>query len=213
MWEGSSPSGPAAGSWSGDGLKPAAAQDLASPLGKILRLDVDSPAKPKVVALGFRNPWRFSFDRSTGDLFVGDVGDNLWEEIDVVRRGTRGVPNFGWDAYEGSALRTDAEAGVPDVALAPFVEYGHSRRGCSAVIGGFVYRGRDVASARGRYFYGDTCSGAVWSVPAGTRRQPRPRREPFTVAQLSSFGEDASGELYLVARGPGAVFRLVEAGR
>jgi len=197
----------------GDGLTPAAAQDLASPLGKILRLDVDNPAKaPKVAALGFRNPWRFSFDRATGDLYVGDVGDNAWEEIDVVRRGTRGVPNFGWDAYEGRTLRPDADSPVPDGALPPFVEYAHRRAICSAVIGGFVYRGQAVASANGRYFYGDTCTGAVWSVPAGARRQPRPRREPFTVAQLSSFGEDSSGELYLVARGPGAVFRLVEAG-
>jgi glucose/arabinose dehydrogenase len=198
----------------GDGLTPAAAQDLASPLGKILRVDVDHPAKaPKVVALGFRNPWRFSFDRRTGDLYVGDVGASAWEEIDVIRRGTRGAPNFGWDAYEGSSFRPGAEAAVPDGAMPPFVEYGHPRGGCAAVIGGFVYRGRDVASAQGRYFYGDTCSGAVWSVPASARRPPRPRREPFTVAQLSSFGEDTSGELYLVARGPGAIFRLVEASR
>ncbi|HEU0304294.1 MAG TPA: PQQ-dependent sugar dehydrogenase [Gaiellaceae bacterium] len=175
----------------GDGLDPEAAQDRASPLGKILRVDVDPP---EVVALGLRNPWRFSFDRLTGDLFVGDVGQRDWEEIDVVRRGTQGVVNFGWGAERG---------GTP-----PFVRYAHPKKRCAAVIGGYVYRGKEIPAARGRYFYGDTCSGRVWSVRAGAVA-PRPRVEPFTVSQLSSFGEDAAGELYLVGRGTGAVFRLV----
>jgi glucose/arabinose dehydrogenase len=181
----------------GDGLDPATAQDVESPLGKIVRLDVDPPlAPPALVAIGLRNPWRFSFDRDTGDLYIGDVGEREFEEINVVRRGTRGVPNFGWGAETPPA---DAEP--------PFVRYAHPARDCAAVIGGFVYRGRDVPSARGRYFYGDTCSGSVWSVRAGSA-SPRPREEPFTVGQLASFGEDASGELYLVARGAGAVVRL-----
>lgn len=175
----------------GDGLDAAAAQDLDSPLGKVLRIDVDPP---RVVALGLRNPYRMSFDRLTGDLFVGDVGEDDWEEINVVRRGTRGVPNFGW--------------GSDEAHTAPLLRYAHPRRGCAAVIGGYVYRGLEIPSARGRYFFGDTCSGRVWSIRAGVGR-PVPRLEPFTVPQLSSFGEDSSAELYLVARGEGAVLKLV----
>jgi glucose/arabinose dehydrogenase len=182
----------------GDGLDPAAAQDPEQPLGKILRLDVDPPlAPPELVAIGLRNPWRFSFDRQTGDLFIGDVGEREFEEINVIRRGTRGVPNFGWGAEP-----------PPADAMPAFVQYAHPARDCAAVIGGFVYRGRELPTARGRYFYGDTCSGNVWSVRAGSA-SPRPRKEPFTVGQLASFGEEAAGELYLVARGDGAVLKLV----
>ncbi|MET0938553.1 MAG: PQQ-dependent sugar dehydrogenase [Gaiellaceae bacterium] len=181
----------------GDGFEPAAAQDPLSALGKVLRLDVDLPlAAPEVVAIGLRNPWRFSFDRRTGDLFIGDVGERAFEEVNVIRRGTRGVPNFGWGA----------EPPLPDAKPA-FVQYAHPARDCAAVIGGFVYRGRELPAARGRYFYGDTCSGRVWSVRAASA-SPRPRKEPFTVGQLASFGEDAAGELYLVARGEGALIRL-----
>jgi glucose/arabinose dehydrogenase len=175
-------------------LSPEAAQDSASLLGKIVRLDVDrTDPEPIIVAMGLRNPWRFSFDRETGDLFIGDVGESAWEEIDVVRRGTRGVPNFGWGGADGT--------GAP-----AYVRYRHGS-GCAAVIGGFVYRGRTLPTQRGRYFYGDTCSGAVWSVRARVTT-PRPRREPIGVGQLVSFGEDASGQLYLVSRGSGTLFRL-----
>ena len=163
-------------------------------LGKILRIDVDPP---QVIALGLRNPYRLSFDRSTGDLFIGDVGEEDWEEINVIRHGTRGIPNFGWG--------TDPPPG--DMA-GPLVRYAHPRRGCAAIIGGNVYRGRGVPPARGRYFYGDTCSGRVWSFRAAARA-PRARLEPFTVPGLSSFGEDAAGELLLVSRGEGAVVKLV----
>ena len=159
----------------GDGLDAAAAQDPANPLGKILRLDVDPPlGPPEVVALGLRNPWRFSFDRLNDDLFVGDVGERDWEEINVIRRGSRGVPNFGWGA-----------ATPPVGAEPPLVRYAHPARGCAAVIGGNVYRGREIPPAVGRYFYGDTCSGRVWSFRASAAA-PRPRREPFTVPGLSS---------------------------
>ena len=193
----------------GDGLQPAAAQDPTQPLGKILRLDIDPPfAPPEIVALGLRNPWRFSFDRMTGDLFIGDPGDRRWEEIDVLRRGTGVVPNFGWDAYEGRAPHEGAESPPPADAVAPFVVYAHPATECAAVIGGFVYRGRAIPSARGRYFYGDTCSGRIWSVRAGAA-SPTPRLEPFRVSQLASFGEDTSGELYVVFRGYGAIARLV----
>jgi len=180
----------------GDGLDKAAAQDPESVLGKVVRLDVDdlSP-EPKLVAMGLRNPWRFSFDRLTGDLFIGDVGEKDWEEINVIRRGHRGVPNFGWGAA------------APDRAEPPFFRYAHPAADCAAVMGGYVYRGGEIPAARGRYFFGDTCSGRVWSIRASSSA-PQPRQEPFTVAQLSSFGEDAAGELYLVSRGDGGVLKL-----
>ncbi len=183
----------------GDGLEPETAQDPAGPFGKILRLDVDPPfGAPTVVALGLRNPWRFSFDRLTGDLFIGDVGERAFEEINVVRKGTRGVPNFGWGADP-----------APADAKPPFVQYAHpGGPDCAAVIGGFVYRGRKLLSARGRYFYGDSCSGAVWSVRAGSA-SPNARREPFTLVELASFGVDGAGELYLVDRGDGGIVRLI----
>ena len=194
----------------GDGLDPAAAQDPASLLGKIVRLDVDDPSStPTLVALGLRNPWRFSFDRQTGDLFVGDVGEVSWEEIDVIRHGARSVTNFGWDAYEGRAPYRDAHGTPPPDAVPPLVQYHHPRTGCAAVIGGLVYRGASLPEARGRYFYGDTCSGGIWSIRADSRF-PKPRREPIRVGQLASFGEDARGELYLVGRGSGAIFRLTD---
>jgi glucose/arabinose dehydrogenase len=182
----------------GDGLDAEAAQDRESPLGKVLRLDVDGPRQPTLVAIGLRNPWRLSFDRVTGDLFIGDVGEGDWEEINVIRRGTIRVPNFGW-GNEAASPPADAEP--------PLVRYRHPARGCAAVIGGYVYRGTEIPAARGRYFFGDTCSGRVWSIRASSP-VPTPRQEPFTVAQLSSFGEDAAGELYLVARGEGAVLKL-----
>jgi glucose/arabinose dehydrogenase len=183
----------------GDGLDAEAAQDRESLLGKVLRLDVDDTSpEPQLVAIGLRNPWRLSFDRQTGDLFIGDVGERDWEEINLIRRGTRGVPNFGWGS-EPAASPADVEP--------PLVRYAHPSRGCAAVIGGYVYRGSEIPAARGRYFFGDTCSGRVWSIRASSTA-PKPRQEPFTVAQLSSFGEDAAGELYLVSRGDGAVLEL-----
>jgi glucose/arabinose dehydrogenase len=180
----------------GDGLDKEAAQDPDSVLGKVVRLDVDDPSpEPKLVAMGLRNPWRFSFDSLTGDLFIGDVGEEDWEEINVIRRGYRGVPNFGWGAA------------APDQAEPPLFRYAHPATDCAAVMGGYVYRGREIPAARGRYFFGDTCSGRVWSIRASSPA-PQPRQEPFTVAQLSSFGEDAAGELYLVSRGDGGVLKL-----
>ena len=182
---------------SATGLDPAAAQDPEQALGKILRLDVDPPFAPpedrgdrpaQPVAVLLR-PWH-------GRSLHRDVGERAFEEINVIRRGTRGVPNFGWGA----------EPPAPD-AVPAFVQYAHPARDCAAVIGGFVYRGRELPAARGRYFYGDTCSGTVWSVRAAAA-SPRPRKEPFTVGQLASFGEDVAGELYLVARGLGGVVRL-----
>ena len=158
-------------------------------------MSTDASARPQLVAIGLRNPWRFSFDRLTGDLFIGDVARRTGRRSTSSGAGRAGVPNFGWGS-EPAAPPADAEP--------PLVRYAHPARGCAAVIGGYVYRGSEIPAARGRYFFGDTCSGRVWSIRASSPA-PKPRQEPFTVAQLSSFGEDAAGELYLVSRGDGAV--------
>jgi glucose/arabinose dehydrogenase len=183
-------------------------QSLARPFAKIMRLDVDQPgARWKLVAYGLRNPWRFSFDRANGDLYVGDVGQNSWEEIDYLRRGTPTIPNFGWNHFEANHVYDASTALLPRGRyVPPVVEYPHSA-GCS-VSGGYVYRGAHVPSAAGRYFYGDYCSGTIWSLRIVGGKAAGVRREPFTVKGLSSFGEDAAGELYLMSVGSGAVYRL-----
>ncbi len=170
-----------------------------SHFGKILRLDVDPPlAPPELVALGLRNPWRFSFDRLTGDLFIGDVGERAFEEINVVRKGTRGVPNFGWGADP-----------PPADAKPPFVQYAHpGGSDCAAVIGGFVYRGRKLLVRARSLLLRRLVQRRRLERPRAVRPRPSARREPFTLVQLASFGEDGAGELYLVARGLGGVVRL-----
>jgi glucose/arabinose dehydrogenase len=181
------------------------AQDMSSQFGKLLRLDVSKAgAEWSVAALGLRNPWRFTFDRTTGDLWIGDVGQGDVEEIDWLARSSTGLVNFGWDVYEGTA-RFESKALGPGRLVQPVAEYSHDS-GCS-VAGGYVYRGKKVASARGRYFYGDYCSGRVWSLRHAGGKATQVRVEPFRVASLSSFGEDAAGELYAVSL-DGVVYRL-----
>jgi glucose/arabinose dehydrogenase len=181
------------------------AQDLSSPLGKIHAIDVDSPEPTsEIVAYGLRNPWRFSFDRASGDVWIGDVGQSEFEEIDRLPAGEVGeLANFGWDAFEGRERFEDKEPTAEGTLVEPTVVYSHSQ-GCS-VTGGYVYRGEDVPSAEGRYFFGDYCSGRVWSTGPGGNA----RREPFEVDALVSFGEDAEGELYLLSLG-GTIFRLAD---
>jgi glucose/arabinose dehydrogenase len=182
------------------------AQSMSTQLGKLLRLNprVARPT-PKIVALGLRNPWRFSFDRKTGDLWIGDVGQNSVEEVDKLpRRRLGSLVNFGWDVFEGTQSYEEKPLG-PGSLVQPVAEYSHDN-GCS-VTGGYVYRGKKVRAASGRYFYGDYCSGRVWSVRAASPRAAAPRLERFRVASLTSFGEDRAGELYLVSQN-GTIFRL-----
>lgn len=184
------------------------AQDLGSRLGKLLRLDVDDPgAEWELVAYGLRNPWRFSFDRETGDLWIADVGQQEIEEIDFVPAAEVGeLLNFGWDAFEGTAVFEDKEPSPGGRLVDPISQYTHEF-GCS-VTGGFVYRGSDARQqARGRYFYGDYCSGRIWSL-ARWRGEVMRRGHQFSVPELSSFAEDEDGELYLISQG-GTIYRLV----
>jgi glucose/arabinose dehydrogenase len=172
-------------------------------LGKLFSLDPVRPSpRPVMVAIGLRNPWRYAFDRGSGDLWIGDVGQGEIEEIDVLPAGTKGLVNFGWDVYEGSSQFESKPLG-PGRLVKPIFEYTHAE-GCS-VTGGYVYRGRAVPSLSGRYVFGDYCSGTIWSLPSGGGAA---RVEPFKVPNVSSFGESLAGELYVVSQG-GTVYRIV----
>ena len=179
-------------------------QNPHSLLGKILRLDVARPGSPpEVYALGLRNPWRFAFDSATDDLWIGDVGQNRYEEVDRLRSGVPAPANLGWNLMEGS-VRYVEEGSLPAGLIAPVAVYSHDD-GCS-ITGGFVYRGRDLPQLRGRYVFGDFCSGTIWSMPASGGRFTR--LDVPTVEQLSSFGVDTSGELYAVSLA-GTVLKFV----
>ena len=181
------------------------AQNPRSLLGKMLRLNVRAPGSaPEMVALGLRNPWRYSFDRATGDLYIGDVGQNAIEEVNVTPRQSPGLENYGWDLYEGSSRFEDSGAG-PGRLVFPIFEYGHDQ-GCT-VVGGYVYRGKARPSERGRYVTGDYCSGLVWSFRVSSGARQGLRTEPFRIEGLTSFGEDVAGELYATAE-DGVVYRL-----
>jgi glucose/arabinose dehydrogenase len=184
------------------------AQKLGVRLGKLLRLNVDrAGARWQIAGYGLRNPWRFSWDRRTRDLYIGDVGQGDWEEVDVrTPRQQRVLSNYGWRVWEGRTRFTQSQRVNPRGRLVfPIATYSHDA-GCS-VTGGYVYRGSAVPAARGRYFYGDYCEGTIWSLRAVNARRVGLRREPFRVPSLSSFGEGPTGEVYAVSL-EGAIYRL-----
>jgi glucose/arabinose dehydrogenase len=182
------------------------AQNLGERLGKLLSLDVDQGGSDwRIEGYGLRNPWRFSFDRETGDLWIADVGQGEWEEIDHTPQGEPGLENYGWDVFEGRQRYEDKDPNPRGRLVMPVAEYSHDH-GCS-VTGGFVYRGEAIPAAQRRYFYGDYCSGNVWSLALSDGKATGIRRHRFRVPALSSFGEDAAGDLYLVSL-EGNVFRL-----
>ncbi len=188
-------------------------------LGKMLRIDVDQNAATppyygipasnpfrgagdpldKVWAIGLRNPWRFSFDRQTGDLWIGDVGQDRREEIDFQPVSSRGGENYGWKVMEGTLCNSSdaCPASTPACGstayTAPVLEYDHNPH--CAVIGGYVYRGGGASQLRGAYVFGDLCSGVIWAAaPSGNGFTVR--TVPGQVSQLTAFGEDSQGELY-----------------
>jgi glucose/arabinose dehydrogenase len=182
------------------------AQNLGERLGKLLSLNVDDPGSDwRIEGYGLRNPWRFSFDREPGDLWIGDVGQGEWEEIDHTPLESPGLENYGWDVFEGRHRYEDKEPNPRGHLVLPVAEYSHDH-GCS-VTGGFVYRGQRIPAAEGRYFYGDFCSGNVWSLAFANGQATDLTRHRLHVDALSSFGEDASGELYLVSL-QGVLYRL-----
>ncbi len=194
------------------------AQNVNDLLGKVLRIDVDNPAgglpyssppdnpfvgaaagRPEIFAYGLRNPFRFSFDRATGELYAGDVGQNAVEEIDIITRGG----NYGWRIWEGSRC-TNNDPGLCTTAgfIFPIAEYTHAGGRC-AILGGHVYRGAAATLPAGSYVYGDLCTGEILLLQNGVQRVLLD-----TGLGISSFGEDEAGELYVVSLG-GAVQRLV----
>lgn len=195
-------------------------QDPTTLLGSLLRLDVDSgddsgyaipPDNPyvgsdsgrnEVWAFGLRNPWRFSFDRATGDLFIADVGQNMYEEVNVVPAGQPAPVNYGWNIVEGlHCFRSDPcdQEGL----YLPAVEYSHPEGGCS-ITGGYVYRGELFPTLTGNYFYGDFCTGMVWSyLPA----EGEPHLVTEVQGNITSFGEDLAGEIYLLTQ-QGQVYQI-----
>ena len=176
------------------------AQSLSSRLGKLLRIDPSRPgAAWQVVGIGLRNAWRFSFDRKTGDLWIGDAGAATEEEVDF-RPAARAAKraDFGWSRFEGTVLydvSVKLRKGWPYVK--PVWTYQHYHSTNCAIIGGYVYRGPAVPSADGKYFFGDFCSGRIWMLTMKNGRASVVRRAD-RLPSLSSFGEDASGNLYAV---------------
>ena len=211
------------GDGGGSGDRSDHAQDLSRLLGKILRIDVNSGdpfsvpnsnpfvgqpgAREEIWAFGLRNPWRFSFDRATGDLFLGDVGQESVEEISFQPAGVGGQ-NYGWRRMEGSRCFNPLSACNDGSLTLPILEYDHSGGRCGgSVTGGYRYRGLDFPQLNGVYFYGDFCTGDLfagveengrWTV-AGSR---------MTGFSISTFGEDEQGELYLAGHREGVVYRL-----
>ncbi len=189
-------------------------------LGKVLRIDVDAggrvyaspPDNPfaggegldEIWLNGLRNPWRLSFDRATGDLWIGDVGQSTWEEVDVARAGAGGL-NFGWNVMEGAHCYGAESCDQGGLTL-PVTEYGRGL-GCT-VIGGYVYRGAAYPLLVGSYLFADYCSGRVFAIDAATNAAVSAVEVGRVDARVSAFGEDVAGELYLTTLG-GTVFRVV----
>jgi glucose/arabinose dehydrogenase/putative cell wall-binding protein len=204
------------------------AQDRSVLLGKLLRIDVHSssplPGKAygipadnpfssgaggakEVWAWGLRNPWRWSFDTSTGDMWIADVGQDTYEEVDHVGGASPGKSlDFGWPYYEGFHVENFHGCPAPSPSQAPLLSYDHGQ-GC-AIIGGYVYRGSEFPDLVGRYLFGDLCSGTIWDVPATATSPATPEVLLQTGLTLTGFGEDAAGELYLEEIN-GGVYHLV----
>ena len=200
------------------------AQNLQTLLGKMLRIDVDRgtryaipPDNPfvdipeagkEIWALGLRNPWRFSFDRLTGALFIGDVGQQNWEEVNVQPASSPGGENYGWRRMEGKHCFKPTSHCDNGTLTLPILEYSHNL-GCS-ITGGYRYRGRRIPQYYGTYFYGDYCTGRIWGARPDGRHWTATRLLNLGLS-ISAFGEDETGELYMVHRAEetGVLYRFV----
>jgi glucose/arabinose dehydrogenase len=208
------------------------AQNLDSLLGKMLRIDVNGTTSTRAYRIpasnpyvgrtgrdeiwqrGLRNPWRFSFDRSNGNLWIGDVGQGTWEEVDRAVRTSSGpgkAVNWGWRVMEGRHCYRPASGCNTSGKRKPLTEYKHTAGRCS-VTGGYVYRGPAIPALRGYYVYGDYCTGEVWAVASGASTPATAIRLLDTPRMISGFGQDDRGELYLCDISGDAVYRIVAAG-
>ena len=201
------------------------AQNLGVLLGKMLRIDVDSaspyaipPSNPfvgqagirgEIWSYGLRNPWRFSFDRNSGDLWIADVGQGTWEEIDFQPAASIGGENYGWRRMEGTHCFNPSTNCNPGNLVLPILEYDHSV-GCS-VTGGYVYRGTNNPRLLGRYIYGDYCSGMIWSATRDANGAVTINDLLNAPFNISTFGEDVTGEIYVGDYSNGVLYRLVDA--
>jgi len=201
------------------------AQSKNSLLGKLLRIDINGtsgakayripasnpylgkPGLDEIWSRGLRNPWRFSFDRSSANLWIGDVGQSAWEEIDrsTISGGAGKAKNFGWRVMEGFHCYRPSSGCDRSGKTLPIAEYSHSD-GCS-VTGGYVYRGSMSPALYGRYIFGDYCSGRIWTLPQGADRPAAESLFLDTGLDVSSFGEDEAGEVYVVDHA-GAIYRV-----
>ena len=199
------------------------AQNPSTLLGSILRIDVDhgdpyaipsdnpfangQNGKPEVWAYGLRNPWRFSFDRATQDLYIGDVGQANWEEIDFVPATPKPGLNFGWNIMEGLHCYSPSSNCDKSGLTLPVTEYSHASGNCS-VTGGYAYHGSQFASIEGVYFFGDYCSGTIWALTKDATGNWTKTEVLQGPGGLSSFGQDGTGELYVCNLGTGTVYHL-----
>ncbi|GAB4469158.1 MAG: hypothetical protein Kow00124_04120 [Anaerolineae bacterium] len=198
-------------------------QNLQTLLGSMLRIDVDElpytipPDNPfladtaaldEIWAYGLRNPWGFSFDRLTGDLYIGDVGQNVYEEINFQPASSAGGENYGWPITEGFHCYDAASCDTAGLVM-PVAEYDHSQ-GCS-VTGGVVYRGSQFPEMGGVYFFGDFCSGIIWGLARDASGAWQVAELTRSGLQISAFGEDESGEVYVLDMQGGAVYRIISA--
>ena len=207
-----------------------ASQNPQSMLGKMLRLDVseatqaipyqiptdnpfinDPAVLDEIWAFGLRNPWRFSFDRNTGDLWIGDVGQNIWEEVDYVPfEAFDTAPNFGWRCYEGFEPYNTNNCSTPNAYDEPVVVYNNDDDGCS-ITGGHVYRGCSYPALYGYYIYMDYCSGRIWGIDAdGSDLGNDVLLGNLSNFNFASFGEDSAGEMYLLGIANGTIYKVVE---
>lgn len=202
------------------------AQNIDSLLGKILRIDVDhgspyaippdnpfvgQPGADEIWAYGFRNPWRFSFDRQTGDLYIGDVGEDSWEEVDFQAAGAPGGQNDGWRCYEGNhAFNLTGCNPDQSVYTFPIHEYSHSD-GC-AITGGFVYRGAAYPALVGHYFFADHCSGHIWDLAPDGMGGWALTDHGALMTRPMTFGENSQGELFVADPITRTVYQLRASG-
>lgn len=204
------------------------AQNRGTLLGKLLRIDVDtgtpyavpptnpfvddSSARPEIWAFGLRNPWRFSFDRQTEDLYIADVGQNAWEEVNFEPAGHPGGRNYGWNTMEGTHCYPESANCNRDGLVLPVIEYSHQATGGCSITGGYVYRGKALSSLYGHYIFGDYCSGEIWAATPGANDSLGNMTSLLrTDLQISSFGEDNDGELYVTDIRGGGVYRIIPA--
>lgn len=207
-------------------------QDSTTLLGSILRIDVNGgspyaipPANPfvgrsgadEIWAYGLRNPWRMSFDRANGNLYIADVGQDKWEEIDFQPASSAGGENYGWRLMEGLHCYNPPTDCDPGGLVLPITDYSHAN-GCS-ITGGYVYRGCHIPDLRGTYFYADYCSGRIWSfhydgsimTDSMERTAELAPGNGMSIDNISSFGEDIEGELYILDLADGEIYKIVPA--